>query len=75
METVKWVVWDIRDDGRGGTCTKCSKSINGASVYVQIHTETNPSEIVTLGKGCIKKFTGQTLDELKVNTEEYVKRK
>jgi hypothetical protein len=75
MEAVKWIIWDIRDDGYGVKCSKCEKPITGSSVYVQIHSETKPSEIVTIGKGCVKKFTGQTLDELKANTEKYVKRK
>jgi hypothetical protein len=75
MQAVKWVIWDIRDDGRGGVCTKCNKAITGSSVYIQVHTETDPSNIVTIGKGCVKKFTGQTLDEIKENTTEFVKRK
>lgn len=76
---MQWYLFDERD-GHKVTCQHCGKEINGrnekaTSKYYILQRELyNEKDMITVGGGCVKKFTGQTIKEIKKETEEEIRR-
>jgi hypothetical protein len=72
---MQWYLFDERD-GYKVTCQHCGKEINGknkkaTSKYYILQRELyNEKDMVIVGSGCVKKFTGQTIKEIKQATLE-----
>lgn len=73
---MQWYLFDERD-GHTVTCEHCEKTINAnqaRSKYYILQKELfNEKDMITIGSGCIKKFTGQTIKEIKAATTEAIR--
>lgn len=67
-----WYIWDERD-GDITKCHHCNKAIKGSKYYMLSRTLGTSGEIFNIGSGCVKKYTGKTIKEIKVDTDQAIK--
>ncbi|MGG1940419.1 hypothetical protein ABFY57_12085 [Paenibacillus polymyxa] len=73
---MQWYLFDERD-GQTVTCEHCKKLVNAQSAkskYYILQSELfNERNMITIGAGCVKVFTGQTIKEIKEVTEQAIR--
>lgn len=85
VEGDEGVIWVLFDERKGDevTCYRCSRKVNITSKYYVVHqiqsmndgNDVPSTHHYTIGAGCVKKFTGQSIDQIKANTDEWIKRR
>jgi hypothetical protein len=68
---VNWYIWDERD-GDETRCEHCNKKINGSKYYILSNELGDKGKMFTIGSGCVKKFTGKTIKEIKADTNKAI---
>lgn len=75
---MQWYLYDERD-GQEAICQHCNKIINktgnkkATSKYYILQAEYgNESTNIIIGAGCVKEFTGQTIQAIKQATNEMI---
>ena len=73
---MQWYLFDERD-GQTVMCQHCNKTINANSArskyYILQKELYNENDMIIIGSGCIKKFTGQTIKEIKEATNKAIR--